>query len=892
MPKTIKIFLGSSVLEFKNERMDIENFIFRLSRQFEKAYHISIEPLLCEGFDDAYSKIRKQEEYNEKVRGSDFCFFIFFTKAGEFTREEFEVARKQFEDSGKPKIYTYFKELGDETAEESLFAFMNELEREFGHYYSTFEHIDTVKLRILLHLKLQEMDFLEIRMDGDACLVDGKKALSLANVPAFANNRLFLEMKQELMEVEERYFALKARYEARTATPEEERDYIEIATKRQTLIDGIEELQKHIFNMSLRICQDEERGEITLRQREAYRLFEAGDLEGANRILDFAEMKNDYQRRTAIRKAEQKKDAAIFVREGRTKIDVLTAMHHLSTRFEEIEAIYDEITAVALEEQVELDTVIDFAWFLWEQNKQTKAYDIAKQAIALADGDEQTARLYHLLGVACSDMTGHSAEAAEYYRQAIAIWERLAAGNPERFESALAGIYNNAGVFYDDQGQPALAEEYYRKAIAIHERLAAGNPERFEPDLADSYNNAGVFYKNQGQPALAEEYYRKAIAIYERLAAGNSDRFEPDLAMSYNNTGVFYKNQGQPALAEKYYRKAIAIYERLAAGNPARFEPDLAMSYNNAGAFYNDQGQPTQAEEYYRKAIAIRERLAAGNPERFEPDLAMSYNNAGAFYNDQGQPTQAEEYYRKAIAIRERLAAGNPERFEPELAGSYNNAGVFYVDQGQPTQAEGYYRKAIAIYERLAVGNPERFEPDLAMSCNNAGNFYDDQGQPTQAEEYYRKAIAIRERLAAGNPERFEPALAMSYNNAGVFYKNQGQPALAEEYYRKAIAIRERLAAGNPDRFEPALAMSYNNAGAFYKNQGQPALAEEYYRKAIAIRERLAAGNPDRFEPVLAVSYYNYGLFSKDNAWGEKALALAKKHPDHPMCRRLIQALT
>jgi hypothetical protein len=114
MKKKIKIFLGSSIVEFKKERQEIENFIYRLSDDFEDRYDISVKPLLCESFDEAYSEIRKQEEYNEKVRSSDLCFFIFFTKAGEYTREEFEVARKKFAESGKPKIYTYFKVLGDE----------------------------------------------------------------------------------------------------------------------------------------------------------------------------------------------------------------------------------------------------------------------------------------------------------------------------------------------------------------------------------------------------------------------------------------------------------------------------------------------------------------------------------------------------------------------------------------------------------------------------------------------------------------------------------------------------------------------------------------------------------------------------------------------------------
>lgn len=103
MRKVIKIFIASSIVEFANERMAIENFIRNVSDSFEENYNVKIQPLLCENFDDAYSKTRKQEEYNEKIRDSELCFFIFFTKAGEYTREEFEVARKNSRRRASPE---------------------------------------------------------------------------------------------------------------------------------------------------------------------------------------------------------------------------------------------------------------------------------------------------------------------------------------------------------------------------------------------------------------------------------------------------------------------------------------------------------------------------------------------------------------------------------------------------------------------------------------------------------------------------------------------------------------------------------------------------------------------------------------------------------------------
>ena len=806
MKKIIRVFLASSIVEFVNERMAIENFIRNVSDKFEEHYDVKIQPLLCENFDDAYSKVRKQEEYNEKIRESELCFFIFFTKAGEYTREEFEVARARFEETGKPKIYTYFKVIKDEKAEQSLYDFMEELDKTLGHYYGTFEHIDTVKLRILLSLKLQEMDFVEIKVEDGNCVVDGRAVMPLTNISEFANNEIYKQLQAELAEVEEKYFRLKAEYVKGGCSDAVYREYADIATKRQNLLDAIEELQKNIFNMSLRLSRDSVRGEITPRQREAYRLFEAGDIEGANAILDFAEIKNDYQRRKMLRAAEQKKDAQIFIRETKTKIDILQTMHGYSERFAEIEELYEEIVPEALDYVVETDTVLDYVWFLKDQNKQAKAVEIAKQLEAFYDSGE--------------------------------------AGADEVKKAAL----------------------YYATATACLELSSKKD--------------------------YAERYFIKAIAIYEKLAVENPERFNSDLARSYNNAGVFYDNYGQLAKAEKYYLQAIEIKEKLVAENPKKFNADLAMSYNNAGVFYAVQGQSAKAEKFFLQAIVISKRLTEENPKKINDELAMSYNNAGVFYNNQGQPAKAEEYFLQAIEIYEKLAVENPGRFNSKLAGSYNNTGGFYADQGQPDKAKNLYFQAMAIYEKLAAENPERFNYELARSYNNVGNYYANKGQLDKAEKYYLQIISIYEKLAFENPDRFNPDLALSYNNAGVFYNNHGQPAKAEKYYLKAIAIRAKLAAKNPERFNPDLAVSYYNAGNFYIMQGQPGIAERFCLQAISIREKLAEENPARFNSDLAASYFNFAIISKNNSYFDKALELAKTCPDHPVCKKIIAALT
>ena len=631
--KKIKIFLASSIVEFANERMEIENFIRNISDKFEDNYNIKLQPLLCENFDDAYSIVRKQEEYNEKIRESEFCFFIFFTRVGEFTREEFDVAREQFEKTGKPKIYTYFKIVEEGQAEQSVYDFMNQLDKTFSHYYGTFSHIDTIKLRILLSLKMQEMDFVEIKLESGDCVIDGKRVMSIENVSEFAHNENLEKLQKELSELEKEYFELKPLYDKGSNDEEFYKRYSLIASRRQYLKDEIDELQKLIFTVSVRMIKDDAHGTISERQKSAYRLFEKGDYEGCMSVLDSNDIDSDFHRDMARLEGQKITLCRKYIKEHKTAIDILCSMKNYEKRFEEIEERYKKIIPYILELKIETDIAIDYASYLNDQGKDSMALPIIEKLIEICCDEADLAEVYNLSGIIYNNINKIS-KAEEYYLKATAIREQLAKENPNRYNADLAMSYNNAGVFYDEQGQINKAEEYYLKAIAIYEKLACENPERYNADLAVSYNNAGIFYSDQGQAGKAEEYYLKAIAIGEQLAKENPNRYNADLAMSYNNAGVFYDEQGQINKAEEYLLKAIAIIEQLAKENPEHYNSYLATSYNNAGVFYTEQDKINKAEEYYLKAIAIREQLVRENPERYNPDLAVSYLNYGFLTKD------------------------------------------------------------------------------------------------------------------------------------------------------------------------------------------------------------------------------------------------------------------
>ena len=765
--KKIYIFIGSSITEFAAERMELENFIHRLSNDFEDRYNTRIIPVVCEAFDTAMALTRKQDEYNEAINNSDMCFFLFYTRAGEYTVEEFRKAVETFRQNNRPKVYVYFKELQPGTSvEQSLTDFMGEVDKTYKHFYSTFAYLDTVKLGLLLNIKLNAMDYLPIDFADGKCRVGGTdiQDIDLTKVTEFANSKDLKVLQDELARTEEKYFQMKPIYAKGGVDDDFYKEYAKVAARREKLKKDLEELRKATFELMLNINRNFAAGEISPRMKEAHRLLELGDKESCVKLLTEDENKNEYQnskQRIIAEKArldKQLKDlASNYIREQRFAISVLETMYSYAKRHEEIDRIYREIVAEAEENAVELDVLYDYAVFLYNQ----KHYD--------------TAIIY-------------AKKLQEYYDNGII----------NATEDDIAELNNLLGILYKNTQRFTKAEECYNKAIEIYEQLAKANPAAYEPNLAISYNNLGILYKDTQRFAEAEEYYNKAIEIYGRLAEANPAAYEPNLAISYNNLGNLYHNTQRFDEAEEYYNKAIEIRERLAEANPAAYEPNLATSYNNLSILYCTTQRFAEAEECYNKAIEIRERLTKANPAAYEPDLAMSYNNLGNLYYSTQRLAEAEECYNKAIEIYGRLAKANSAAYEPNLAAGYNNLGILYKNTQRFAEAEECYRKAIEIRERLAEANPEAYEPDLAMSYNNLGNLYNHTQRFDEAEECYNKAIEIYGRLAKAHPAAYEPRLAMTCYNLGILYKNTQRFAEAKEYYEKALEIYKRLESKNP----------------------------------------------------------------------------------------------
>ena len=686
--KNIKIFLVPSSDAVMGDMTEVRDFFRQLNEMyFDSGINFSI----------LNANEMTENELKEHVADSDLSFFLFFEDVSADMRSCFDIFFESFKKTDKPKIVTYFKYTeSPNDMTEAVREFSQMLGNELKHYYNNYNSIDTLKLGILMQIKVMRLDASQITIsdDGMICL-NGQPVADTSKIPMFEFNERLNELKSRYDELTKEWGRLRT---LRMDDPNNEELYFEfsrVATERDDTKKALREFEDLLLKTSEELAA--KKGEMSPRQAEAYRLLEMGDKNGVLELLPRDELLYDTRRNRRFA-GNTTAPLETNVEELATRITALNMKCLNKDIVAEIRRIYEKIYDLCRNKHVGWSKLYDYASFLRGQKDYTKAIEVAEKlnwyysAPGRKVDEYDLGSLYNLLGILYKAQNQRD-KAEKYLLAAIDIYERLVKKNAEAYESSLAMSCYNAGNFYSAQGQSDKAEKYSLAAIEIYERLVKRNPEAYEPYLAMSCYNTGLFYHKHGQSEKAEKYYLAAIEIRKRLVEKNAEAYEPDLAGSYNNAGALYHKQNQPEKAEKYYLAAIEIKERLAKKNADAYEQDLAGSYYNVGIFYSDHGQPEKAEKYYLAAIEIRERLAKKNADAYEPDLAKSYNNAGNFYKKQGQPEKAEKYYLAAIEIRERLVKENAAAYEPALATLYYN---YYLLKKDKT----YLDKAYEIAKR------------------------------------------------------------------------------------------------------------------------------------------------------------------------------------------------
>lgn len=180
--RTTRIFVGSSE-ELKEDRLALSDFINRLNNVYVSlGQRFLLVKWEHESISIAAQEAGKQAEYDELVRGSDACLFLFHRRCGGYTLEEIETALDERARTcgARPHIFTWIRELGSEQhATPELERFRTRIdEGELDLSYQKYRDIRTVELALLRELTAFGATIAPQRV-GDFVYVDDEAVVDL-----------------------------------------------------------------------------------------------------------------------------------------------------------------------------------------------------------------------------------------------------------------------------------------------------------------------------------------------------------------------------------------------------------------------------------------------------------------------------------------------------------------------------------------------------------------------------------------------------------------------------------------------------------------------------------------------------------------------------------------
>ncbi len=651
--KRIKIFLASSITDLRLDRLEVGDFIRQLNEiYFDRGVQFSLAK--CEDFDNAIRAEGKQSAFDEEIKASELCFFLFFKKVGDYTRHEFEVALDAFQTAQKPKIVTYFKYVNSpDEAEGDVKAFMHMLDSEVKHYYNIYQNIDTLKLGILMQIKLMGLDAEEPKVEGGKIVFGGQTIAETNALPVFTGNSSLGALKEEYKALTEQYFALREKLMSDAPDEAAEEEYRKVASKRAAAEKGIRDAEKAVLEAVKSMAERTAKGNLSPRQVAAYRAFEKGKYKDALEILDLNEILAELSHSEQMAEG-YKERIQTNVNELLQRIEALKAEGLTEESFAEIGKIYEEACARVEKFDLDKDPLYDYAIYCDVRHEHEKALGLAKRLLYYRSSplmslpEFKFGNVYNLLGVTYFHL-GRYEEAEAEFRKANAIYLKLHAEDPAPYDFDLAVTYCNLGRAMGRLGKYEEAERMLIKSLEIREGMLPRNP-AFCLDVASSCAFLAELYFGMGRFEEAEEVCRKWLTACGPVKDEYSTAYLLNEARAYRYLGKVYGATNRPHEAEEAYLSSVERFEWLGEALPTMHAPALAEIYKEVAIFYEKQQRFDEAAKAYSSAIEVYGRLESECPEKCEyaMDLAECGNQLGNLYSNAKNFEEAVKAYRLA----------------------------------------------------------------------------------------------------------------------------------------------------------------------------------------------------------------------------------------------------
>ena len=643
----VSLFIAAKAREFGDELAEIGDFIRELN-----------DCCLDRG---VYFSLKRNGD-TSALADCSLAFFMLCAITGggnERIRELYRAARDSYSKTGKPRIVVYIKAGPDQTQDDANLL-REQLGADIETFHSSYTHIDTVKLGILMQIKQLDIKGVDIRLEGGKALQGSEVLMPLDNVGSLTGYENLQNLKQKQAELEDRFYAAMARHKEDPDDAAAYDEYRAVSTERNTAIQQIRSIEMQLYHMLEGMYEQTFQGKLSKRQAESYKLVERGLLSEARDVLDFYSIASESRHDEEI--AEQAaKRAEVHVNELMQLKDINAALLDM----EGAEACYKE--AVRLEEKHDLPRKATeyYVEFLCYQTRHSEATELAERLLQYYQTpgskatNEDKSLMYNLLGIIYTD-TQRMEEAERMLKASLEIRSARTEGDPDSIQGDIAVVFNGLGNLYYFQYQYEKSIAAHESALEIRLKLFEHNRARYAEYLLSTYGNLSDAYYGMHDYEKCAELLELELELYKDQFVMINYEKDDLLSLCYCNLGDAYAHLQRFAEAEEALKLALEAQLRLAESNPTAYELRVAETHRTIGAVYLRSKRYPEAEEQLKAAFIILNRLVRRSPEAFEKDLASCFFSYGELCAGTNRLAEAANALSSAITLFDKYKDSNP----------------------------------------------------------------------------------------------------------------------------------------------------------------------------------------------------------------------------------------
>jgi serine/threonine-protein kinase len=503
---------------------------------------------------------------------------------------------------------------------------------------------------------------------------------------------------------------------------------------------------------------------------------------------------------------------------------------------------------------------------------------------------QDLARVNRSVGSVLSKRMGRPVEGLERLRNAVALSESLVREEPGRpeFEEELGTCLSDLGYELRLPADAAGALASLQQALAIWDRLARGEP-RYRLQQALTLGRVGVCHANAGSAVEAQASLDRARELLEQLSreAPGDIAVARELAQVWRAIGHVHRTvTHRTERSMNAFRQSGQIWDRLARENPAvaEFRWHRMKASQLLGEALTEAGRSAEAVNVLQGAIAEGERMLATAPTEAagRSDLASALIALAKAFSRQGRAADA---IAPLTAARTHLEAlRNADRGNTSYLGQQARCMRFLAAALDSLRRDDEAIRVLSEAIQILVETSEEARRLDNFIISALGVYYGELGELQQktgrladAQRTLEKADALGTKYTgeAGSP-RLDPVwLADSRIRLGLVRMELGQREKASEALLRAEADLRAQPALDPGAIPSLAAVD----SALAELAGTDAEKKAYDGKAAdAFRSAVAAAEPDALRELATAPAFRRLRLRPDTG----ALLFDRIFPDNP----------